>query len=986
MKNCSNEFKDALTHFGRQQDVIITYRDDDGNYNQIRNENLNRVEIITHGAMLKSIMKEVDIESRVDIPKGTFIDIQYGILTSNDYEYINMGQYIVKESEYNEDTLLYNLTCYDTMLVSMVDYKDMEITYPISVRSYLTKICQTLGIKFANENDKFANFSKMVQGELYLDLGYTFRDVLDEIAQVVGGAICINASNELEVRYINDTGITIDETYLKDENINFKEKFGAINSIVLSRSAESDNVYIQDEKSIEENGLCELKIKDNQIMNFNNRSEFLPDLLSALGGIEYYINDYESTGIMYLVFYDQYNVVIKDKTYKCLFLNSEQIITQGLEEKVFTEEPEQTETDYTKADKTDQRINQTTLIVDKQNQKIESVITNTTETNQKMAILTQRVDELSSKVSDVADITISGESNQGQVMLEKVNKGYPVTLKVHPINYETDLTRIYPYTNDIGLLPSTTLLASTSTIPTNRTNYDDHLYPYTDDKGLTSSTDLLASESLLPDNRLNRDEHMYPRNLIVDFFNEEKDEHTYYELPGDLLYYSAKIYDEFHMDYNNHTCQIIRRVGSDDTYKNKYPLMEEIVEEFEFPELYTDDGNYTISLLDNDVAYIFVRMMVQNIYTDQFATKVEMESEIKQTAQGIDLSVNKKLLDYAKTTEMEARITITAESINSEVRKKVGKTEVISSINQSAEAITINANKIGLKANNILDIISGNAINLTSKNLTIASNNFNVDKYGNMRCSNGQFDGNGTFRGRIEANEGYFKGEVQASSGTFKGRVEASSGFFKGEVQASSGSFTGSVNATSGTFRGNVYLQNGRELVTYNTSGIQAVRIDRYGMKVYSDGGSLAGRCEAGLVDGKNSIGLVSSGTSLDVASGEVFITGGALYVNGNIYSRGSFPYSLVEKKKNISSFTKKATSIIQNTDVYNFKYKDDETEKNYIGFIIGEGYKIADELHDGKGVDLYSTIGVMWKAIQEQQQMIEELRKEIEKLKGGNA
>ena len=52
-------------------------------------------------------------------------------------------------------------------------------------------------------------------------------------------------------------------------------------------------------KSIEINGLCEIKIEDNQIMNMNNRDEYLPDILEKLDGLEYYINDFSSTGIVY---------------------------------------------------------------------------------------------------------------------------------------------------------------------------------------------------------------------------------------------------------------------------------------------------------------------------------------------------------------------------------------------------------------------------------------------------------------------------------------------------------------------------------------------------------------------------------------------------------------------------------------------------------------------------------------------------------------
>ena len=77
------------------------------------------------------------------------------------------------------------------------------------------------------------------------------------------------------------------------------KKYGPINSIVLSRSAESDNVYLRDEESVTANGLTEIKIIDNQIMNFNNRSEYLQGILDKLDGLTFWINEYDSTGITY---------------------------------------------------------------------------------------------------------------------------------------------------------------------------------------------------------------------------------------------------------------------------------------------------------------------------------------------------------------------------------------------------------------------------------------------------------------------------------------------------------------------------------------------------------------------------------------------------------------------------------------------------------------------------------------------------------------
>lgn len=72
-----------------------------------------------------------------------------------------------------------------------------------------------------------------------------------------------------------------------------------------------------------------------------------------------------------------------------------------------------------------------------------------------------------------------------------------------------------------------------------------------------------------------------------------------------------------------------------------------------------------------------------------------MNSSITQTAQSITLEVDKKINDTEQ--ELSSTITQTAEEINSEVRNKVGEDEIISKINQSAEKIQINANKVSLE-------------------------------------------------------------------------------------------------------------------------------------------------------------------------------------------------------------------------------------------------------------------------------------------------
>ena len=598
MKAHTSEFKENLIKLGRELRGVITYD------NTTLEEEIMAITPHYEANLLKSVMKQLDLELSVDIPLGTVINCQIGIMVNENYEMLNYGNYVVYDSEKQEDTGTYKITCYDKLLYSMKQNEDLGIEYPTSLKNYLNAVARKLGLAVANTT--FYNQNLQISSELYLGQEYTYRDILDEIAQATGSIICLNENDEILVKYPTLTNDTIDEDYLKNIKVNFAQKYGVINSIVLSRSAESDNVYLRDEESVAENGLTEIKIVDNQIMNFNNRSDFLQGILDALNGLYYYLNDYNSTGILYYEIGDLYNVQIGENTYQCLMLNDEINVTTGIEEIVHTDMPEQSETDYEKADKTDRRINQTYIIVDKQNQRIASVVSNVTEQNNKISQITQTVGELNSKIQDIADITTYGESDRGYVELGGINQSEPIMIKVHPTS--TNISYLYPREN---------------------------LYP--------SNTQYLS-------NRIIRFTRTYEEE------GETLTENIDYLLPDNLLRYSSEIYDEFYLDYDNQTCQVIKRCqyNADGTVSQ---LANQLTVDYPYPQILLGDGDYNISLLGYNFGYIYVRLMAQNIYTTQFATRAELHSEINQTA----------------------------DNINLEVSKKVGKNELISSINQSAK-------------------------------------------------------------------------------------------------------------------------------------------------------------------------------------------------------------------------------------------------------------------------------------------------------------
>ena len=632
MKPVSDKFKEEIKKYGRQIDVIITYTDNEGEH-LLDSDVLFSVTPTVNGNILKSVMKQLDFESSIKVHKNTIINMKFGVqidlsLTVEEvnamilnrlnetsvnllsaglkgFEYIDFGNYIVSEEpEYNADTLSYSHICYDKMLYSMKDYEKLAITYPITVREYINEICSYLGLTFKNANEIFTNYDKLIKLDLYEGYDYTFRDILDELAQATASVICINEdTDELEIRYLNDTQNIINEDYLKDVKVAFSEKYGPINSIVLSRSGESDNVYLQDEQSIQKNGICELKIIDNQIMNDNDRSDFLPEILEKLNGINYFINDFSSPGITWYELCDKYTVEIGDNQYNCVLFNDEIKITQGLEESIYTEMPEISETDYQKADKTDRKINKAYIIVDKQNQKIEALISQQTETSSKLSKVEQTVDGISQRVENMADVTntVSGT--------KKISLGNCVEgslLELHIYGNNTVFEYLYPAD---ALYPS------------------DDLYPYGDSR------------------------------IVV---TNENGTSKFYELGiTNVLRQNEEVADEYVL--KDGKAQVIRRVDADGITK----AVEEIEELGEY-SISLFKGTNTIEI-QNYTARIEAKFAIQNTYTDMFATKVEMKSSINQTAEEINLEVSKKVDEneiISKINQSAEQITIQADKIN----------------------------------------------------------------------------------------------------------------------------------------------------------------------------------------------------------------------------------------------------------------------------------------------------------------------------------
>lgn len=384
MRAHSQDFRNAISTYGRKIKHKITYWQ---NYGEVELEDILSINSVTNADLLKTVMKELDFNSKKQLPKETVINYKLGIKVNDEYEYIDFGQYKVKENDWNADTNSFAHVCYDMMLDTMIDYyTPSNVSYPITVNAFIRAITRELGFEFANYNIPFCNSQVLINEDHFSNAEYTFRDVLDYLAEIVAGWIIINRNGAIEIKYPTNTGEVFNGDFLRDVNITFKNKYGAVNSIVFARGGGSDTIYRKDDNDIATNGLHELRFDDNPFLEGTDRENFIDNVYNQLHGLEFYVMDINSPGICYLEVGDYFTFelnqnsamksgIAKSGLYKsqsqtggmikCLMLNDEIDFSSGINEYIYADEPMSSVTNYKTSSPTDNSIKNAIITTNK---------------------------------------------------------------------------------------------------------------------------------------------------------------------------------------------------------------------------------------------------------------------------------------------------------------------------------------------------------------------------------------------------------------------------------------------------------------------------------------------------------------------------------------------------------------------------------------------------------------------------------------------
>lgn len=779
---------------------------------------------------------------------GTLNGIPVKSLSSNDssFEMIPIGIYNVDDYTDNDDNTI-TIKALDNMIKFEFNYDGSELISKgeATLLEVAQDICKKAGVEL--NSTSFLNSDKKVA---VYDNTVTARKYISYIAESAGGFACIDRKGKLCFRkfYQDETEIPLEifgeykwGEEFKISKVSYED---GIRSFKFGDDTRN-NLWINQENMY--------IVDEDQVQKIYNE---IKDLTSNTFEGKTVIDPAIDLGDKIVI--DGKNVIYQGE------MSLEGSFIAQISSKIQIKQKEETTVKKESQKVVNRKVQSR---IDQAEGKIEQLVEETSEQSQKLTKVEQTVDSISQKVSDIEDLTQTTEGIKA-VTLENC--------------IEANLLELHIYGNNTVF--NYLLLDDKLTL-------DDNLHLEGDD--LISVTD--------KDNNIK----IYSLGIT------------------EALRQNSEVCDEVVLE--NGQAKVVRRVNKSGSTKAK-----ESVEDLGKLEIPLKEGTNTITI-NNYTAKIKAKYVIKSTYSDTFATKVEMNSEIKQTKESVDLSVNKKLEGYSTTTEMNSAISLkageitssvsktyetkenvtkqysnikqTTDNITSVVGKKVGNDEIISKINQSAESVTILASKLGLTANDVLDLISNNVLNLTAKNLVIQSTYFNVNKDGKVII-------------------------------------------------------TGNKNLIIGNTKSNYVALDPGEISLWNTSG-----------------GNLSIMPNAlVMMDNYNSSSITPNEINTPKLTADEI---SAQKINQS---------SLEEKKKNFEKMKDNALEIINGIDIYRYNLKtENDKDKKHIGFVIGDKYNYSKEVTslDNTGVDTYSFVSLCCKAIQELHAQIGNMHKEIEKLKG---
>lgn len=360
MRAVSQAFKEAIGGQNRQISGAIL-----GDGLEIRDA-LENFKIETAAAPLATSMRKFSAKLH-----GTDFDLIGKILTPQievNGQILPLEPFEITEVKTNFEDATTQIIGFDGMLKTHKNFEPSRHNFPCQMADFLTQIALVCDLELSENLDILP---LQIPTNYFEKSQITYREILKQIAEISGGIFLIRGG-KLAFSKLKTDEIAARITDFDLKTLTLGQNTAPINSLVLSRSPQEDNIFHRSANFNGEN-LSELKIVNNELVD-KRRSEVAEAIFARVEGISWREFKAESFGFGFLEAGDRVKIISERATAESIILESTLEVGQSVRESFSTAPLTPTLTNYKRASDIVRKIHNTEIIVDKQNQFIENIV------------------------------------------------------------------------------------------------------------------------------------------------------------------------------------------------------------------------------------------------------------------------------------------------------------------------------------------------------------------------------------------------------------------------------------------------------------------------------------------------------------------------------------------------------------------------------------------------------------------------------------
>ena len=304
------------------------------------------------------------------------IKVELGVKTESGTNYYSLGNFLITKPS---DDAVKDKTSFEAMDYTKKFNREFDatgLTFPCTALQLAQFCCQKCGVELGSTS--FTNSSFVIDSNQY-ETGDTFRKVMQDIGKLAYSWVRIGWDNKCYIDFsfsstVADTDKIGTSNYY-DLTVQ-SEKFGPVNRVVIGMSdIEGENVVLEDSTSIEQNGVCELQIMDNNLTYTPELRQQAIASANKLFGLSFVPVEINTTGHPWLLGNETVEIEKLDGT-KIKTIPFDRTIEYSghIKTKLVSKADTKTETEYKNPGTLETAIKQTRIIVNKQEQEISQVI------------------------------------------------------------------------------------------------------------------------------------------------------------------------------------------------------------------------------------------------------------------------------------------------------------------------------------------------------------------------------------------------------------------------------------------------------------------------------------------------------------------------------------------------------------------------------------------------------------------------------------